>query len=258
MSGPKILTLDIETSPNLSWHFDTWHVDIAPIQIVEPSRMLCFAAKWEENKRIIFHHERETTHSDMVEHAVRLLDEADVVVTYNGDNFDLPWIEWERKLNGLTKPSPFVSVDLFKVIKREYKKAPARRSLDYITSQLGLTGKLQHKGYFPLWIDMNSDDEAVREKAHRTFRRYNKRDVLTTEELKFKLEESITNIPNVALYAPPTDPDPETRPPCPKGHDAAIRQGYKRTKTRRYRQYQCGVCGVWFSDTRSESGVGAA
>lgn len=255
MTGPKVLTLDIETSPHLSWHFDTFRVNINPIQIVEPSRIVCFAAKWEDKRRIIFQHEDQSSHSDMVEHMVRLLDEADVVVTYNGDEFDLPWIEWERKLWGIAKPSPFVSVDLYKVVKKNFKRGPARRSLDYITKQLHLTGKLQHEGYFPLWLAMNSDDPVEAARARRIFTRYNKRDVLTTEELKFALADDITNLPHIALYGDETEV-PMSCPAC--NSENYTRQGFKRTKVRRYPQFKCSDCGKWWSQNRSDMGVSAS
>ena len=253
-TGPRILTLDIETSPHKSWHFDTFRVNINPIQIIEPSRIVCFAAKWADKKQIIFQDENKTSYSDMIEHMIRLLDEADVVVTYNGDEFDLPWIEWERKLWRIHKPSPFVSVDLYKVVKKNFKRGPARRSLDYITSKLELTGKLHHEGYFPLWIAMSGDDPDLAKRAWNIFRRYNKRDVLTTEELFYALEDDITNMPHLALFGAEDDVDvPFCCPACLSTH--FTRQGYKRTKTRRYPQFQCQECGKWFSQNRSDMGV---
>ena len=251
---PRILTLDIETSPHLSWHFDTYRVDIRPIQVVEPSRIICVAAKWHDQKKVMFVSEWQMGHAEMIQTVRDWLDEADVVVTYNGDNFDLPHLRWAMDLHGVERPSPFVSVDLYKVLKREYKKAPVSKSLDYLTRRLSLTGKLAHEGYFPLWLKMNGSDP---EKALRVFTRYNKRDVVTTEELFDLSEHLVPNIPAAALY----DDSEDVQNPgltCPAGHTEFTRQGYKRTKTRRYPQYKCSVCGRWFSETRSDFGVSSA
>lgn len=256
MNGPKVLTLDIETSPHKSWHFDTFRVNISPQQIIEPSRIVCWAAKWQWKKNILFHDENQTSHSDMIESIVHLIDEADVVVTYNGDGFDLPWIDWERKLWDIPKPSPFVSVDLYKVVRRSFRNAPARRSLDYITRRLSLTGKLQHEGYFPLWLAMSGNDGTEARKAWNTFRKYNKQDVFTTEELYYVLHDEITNMPHLALF---NEEAPTSSLSCPACLSTRItRQGYKRTKTRRYPQYKCSDCGKWFSQTRSDMGTGTA
>jgi hypothetical protein len=119
MTGPKILTFDIETSPHLSWHFDTRNVFVNAIQNVQPSRVICWAAKWHDRNTVMFQSEVESTHMGML-HGIRdLLDQADVVVTYNGNGFDIPRLRWEFQQVGIPQPSPFVSVDLYNVPDRE-------------------------------------------------------------------------------------------------------------------------------------------
>ena len=51
------LTIDIETSPHLGYFFQTKNTFIQPSQIVEPTRMLSFAAKWEHENRVMFESE---------------------------------------------------------------------------------------------------------------------------------------------------------------------------------------------------------
>ena len=53
----KVLTIDIETSPHLAYTFSTRQAYITPIQVVEPTRMLSFAAKWEGKPQVIFESE---------------------------------------------------------------------------------------------------------------------------------------------------------------------------------------------------------
>ena len=253
--GPKILTLDIETSPNLSWHFDSWKVDIRPIQNVEPSRIICWSAKWADQRKVLFHSESQDSHAAMLGHISYLMDEADVVCTYNGDGFDLPWLRWEFEQAGTPRPSPYVSVDLYKIVKREFKKGPMSKSLAYITDRLQLTGKLEVGGYFPLWLAMNSDDPDAARKAWAKFTRYSKRDTLTTDELRVRLAPYITNLPALSLYS---DDELET-PVCPAcGSDDYQRRGSAYTKTRKYPRYQCNGCGKWFKGVRSEKGAGVS
>ena len=255
MTGPKILTFDIERCPHLSWHFGTRDVRITPVQNVSPSRTVCWAAKWRDGKRVLFHGEWEDSREAMLQGIRDLLDEADVVVGYNSDNFDIPVLRWEWEQEGIPQPSPFVSVDLYKVIRREFKTAPFNSTLAYITNKLSLTGKLEMGGYYELWASIANPDDPNHQRNLARFRRYNKRDVLTTEELFDVLEARVQNIPSTALYAVPERP--AEVPPCPRCPDGGrpTRQGYKRTKVRRYPQFQCQVCGRWFSDTRSEMGV---
>lgn len=251
MSERKILTLDIETSPHLCWSFQTWNTNITPIQIVEPTRVLCFAAKWRDKPKVIFESEYwGAGYPAMVKAARDLLDEADVLVTYNGDKFDIPHLNREIHLAGLTPPSPYLSVDLYKVVKKH--EVYASHKLAYITERLGLSGKMDNSGW-RLWKNVLSEDEAVRHKAWLEMRRYNKQDVVTTEEL-FEAMLPFINLPSAELYK--DEPD-ATRIACPAcDSDHVIRQGYKVTLTRRYQQFQCQSCGKWFRSPRSEGSSG--
>lgn len=264
--GPKILTVDIETSPMQSWHFGTRNINITLPQIKEPSRMICWAAKWLGEKKVLFRSEYHDGQWQMLEHLWHLLDEADVVVGYNSDKFDLRKIRREFRLMNqqrvavgmpsLGDPSPPVSVDLYKVIKKA--EDWDSHKLAWITEQLELSGKLDNSGW-PLWVacvDPDIDDDTKR-KAWALMRRYNKRDVVTTEEL-FIEYRPLCNIPNLALWGDAPVLTEDGRPPCPscKSHHVT-RQGYKRTKVRRYPQYKCEDCGRWYSESKSDMGVSA-
>lgn len=216
--------------------------------------MISFAAKWHDHKQISYLSEYEVGHELMVRGAWALLDQADVLVTYNGDGFDIPHFKREFELLGLGEPSPFVSVDLYKVIKRNFRQTFFSNKLGYITEQLSLTGKLEYGGYFPLWLKMNDPDPEVRRRAWNVFKRYNKRDVRTTEELFDLKRPVITNIPAASLYAE----DMPTELLCPScGGTEFVKRGFQYTKTRRYQAYQCS-CGRRFQDTRSDGSSGVA
>lgn len=265
----KVLTIDIETAPHLCYSFNLWNTNIAPIQIVEPSRMISFAAKWEDSKRVIFESEfdftldptaygpeelkmiRELERPDdrrrMVQRAFDLLDEADVVVTYNGDKFDLRRLGQEFRLAGLGQPSPFASVDLYKVIKAEEEWASHK--LAYITERYHLTGKLPNDG-FQLWLDCLAGDP----RAWRQMRRYNKRDVVTTEELKQACHDLKLNMPAAVLFSD----EPILEGSCPICGEQAQRRGYAYTKTRRYPRFYCAADKKWFRGNRSDRTAGIA
>lgn len=255
MSGPRILIFDIETSPHLSWHFGTRNLNIRPEQIKQPTRMICWAAKWYLEKPIYFRSEYHHCTEDMVQTLWKLLDEADMTVTYNGDKFDHPHAAREFRLMELSKPSPSISVDLYKVIKKN--EVYASHQMGYISGQLELPGKLSHSG-FRMWREAMGDfGEEAQHKAWGLMRRYNRQDLLPTEALFTEYLPVIPNLPSAGLFADPfTDEHP--LPVCPNPlclSTHVVRQGYKLTKTRRYRQYQCQDCRRWFSETRSEMGV---
>jgi len=256
----KVLTLDIETSPHLCYSFQVWNTNIAPIQIVEPTRMLSFAAKWEHENRVMFESEFDFTqaeefaprvaweerHHHMVEKAWELLNNADVVVGYNSDKFDLRHLNREFRLAGLGLPSPFASVDLYKVIKADEEWLSHK--LAYVTERYRLTGKMTNDG-FALWRGCLEGDP----KMWRQMRRYNKRDVVTTEELLHACSD-LTSMPALALY----DDEPILEGHCPTCREQGQRRGFAYTKTRRYPRYFCPTDKKWFRGNRSDRTAGIA
>jgi DNA polymerase elongation subunit (family B) len=257
MSEPKILVFDIETSPHLGWFWGLWKQNIRPDQIKDASRMICFAAKWVGSNSITFRSEYHHSREEMLLTLRNLLDEADVIVTYNGDKFDMKRAKREFRLAGIEQPSSSISVDLYKVIKKS-EDWPSH-SMGYIAESLGLSQKMKHHGFL-LWREAMGDfGEERQRKAWNIMRRYNKQDLKPTEDLFHRYEAEIA-LPAAGLWAPSAAEDREV-PSCPNPlcqSDHVTRQGYRRTKTRRYPQYHCETCGKWFSETRSESGVTAS
>lgn len=260
MNDPKILTLDIETSPHLGYFFSTKPQFISPSQIITPTRVISFAAKWHHRTVVKFWSEyegfnrwggatQEGCHLGMVKAAYDLLDEADVVVTYNGDNFDLRHLRREFRKYDLGQPSPFASVDLWKVVKKDEEWASHK--LSYITEQYHLTGKMENSG-FSLWRGVLSDDPELRRRSWLEMRRYNKQDVRTTEELFDAAADLIQNIPHADLYSD----EPAEEQTCKTCRGSLQRRGHAYTKTRRYARYYCNACRKWSRGTRSDRSVG--
>jgi DNA polymerase elongation subunit (family B) len=256
MNGPRILLLDIETSPHKVYSWNTYKTVIYPDFVIEPSRAICWAAKWLEEKPVFFKSEYHQDNRSMLLGIRDMLDAADVAVAYNGDRFDVPRLNQQFRLNGIPYPSPYTKVDLYKVIKK-IETWPFHK-LSWITTEMGMSGKLDPGGII-LWRECLGDfGEDRQRKAWAKMRRYNKRDVVTLEEVFHEYRGDITNLPSPLLWSEDKDLV-DTRPTCPNcGSTHVTRQGYKRTKTRRYPQYQCQGCGKWFSETRSEMGVQSA
>src|SRR5207253_3872004 len=85
----------------------------------------------------------------MIKEIWKLIDEADAVVHYNGQKFDIPHINTEFIRQGLGPPSPFHHIDLCKIVKKTFLFPSAK--LKYVAKELGLPGKVEHDG-FPLWV----------------------------------------------------------------------------------------------------------
>jgi DNA polymerase elongation subunit (family B) len=180
---PKILTWDIETSPAIVYSWGLFGQDHSVSQIIEPSRVLCFAAKWLDKKRTEFYSEYHTSREDMIAQAWRLLNEADIVVSYNGIGFDTKHMNREFLLAGLGPVSPFVDIDLLRINRANFKFLSNK--LGYVTEAVGLPTKLETGG-MELWKQVLANDP----KAWAKFKKYNVRDVAVTEKLYLLLAQS--------------------------------------------------------------------
>jgi hypothetical protein len=235
----KILYIDIETSPSLVYTFQFWNVNISPDKIVKPGGMMCFAYSWDDGETQFV---RGSSRA-MAKKVYQLLDQADVVVTYNGNKFDIPHLQRHLTLNGYTSPSPFVSVDLFAVVKREQRGVWPSLRLGYLAQELDLRGKLQNDG-FQLWIDCMAGDKAAWEQM----RDYNLRDVDLLKEMFPLLRHKVRNLPSASLYM---DTDERVCPNC--GSTSFQSRGIQRNKTRAYRRFLCNECRSWFRGNTSIS-----
>lgn len=224
---PRILFLDIETSPNVVHAWGLYNQNIALSQLVKPSRMLCFTAKFRGDGAAMFYRDP----SGMVKDAHELMTEADLIVHYNGNSFDVPILNSEFALAGLAPPSPSKHIDLYRVVKR-YFRFPSGK-LEYITKALGLEGKVKHSGH-DLWVRCMAGDP----KAWEIMRRYNVRDVVLLEKLYKLLLPWITNHPSVALY--------QDREGCRNCGSTNLRkEGFSYTDAGKYQRYQCRNCNAW-------------
>lgn len=241
INKPKILLLDIETSPNLVYTWGLWNQNIGLNQIEETSKVICFSAKWLGGaKRDTEFYSIQDKPGEMVKAAWRLLDEAHAVMHYNGSSFDIPHLNREFLEAGLGPPSHYANIDLYRVIKKFKFQS---RKLEHVSRQLGLEGKVQHEG-FNLWRQCMSGDP----KSWAKMERYNRRDVTLMEDLYELMLPWIPNLPNHRLYNPNAG--------CPRcGSTHVQKRGVLRTSTSLFQQYQCQKCKGWFKDTHRSLGA---
>lgn len=231
----KILVLDIETAPNTAHVWGLFKQTIAINQILDTGRVMCFAAKWAgERKKPVFFSEHTDGHVETIEAAHDLLTEADAVLSFNGERFDLPTLNREFLKYQLTPPSPYAHIDLLKVAKRRFRFASNK--LDHLARELGVKRKVSHRGH-QLWIDcMNGDDKAWREMEV-----YNKGDVITLEQIYQQMIPWIDTHPNVGLYI-----EDRHDPTCTNCGSVDVHsRGIQRNKTLSYQRFQCNDCGTW-------------
>lgn len=228
-----ILHLDIETAPHKSYVWGLFKQNVSINQIVEPGYTLCWAAKWHGTDKVLF---EKRTSKNWLNKLHKLLDEADIVVGYNSKKFDIPTINREFFMAGLKPPSPYKQVDLYQTVRSQFRFASNK--LDYVVQQLGLGGKVQHKG-MELWKEVMAN----KSDAWKEMKEYNKQDVVLTEKLYTKLLPWIKSHPVVGE-------DGYRCPSCGGVHVQS--RGYMKTKICTYRRYQCQDCGTWSRERLAE------
>lgn len=241
----RVLILDIETSPNLAYVWGLRNQFVAINQIEQSSEMLSWAAKWRGSDEVFFGSVHHNGKQEMVEGVHEMLEEADVVVTFNGERFDLPILNQEFLFAGMAPPKPYMSVDLYRTVSRRFR-TPSNK-LAYWLERLGLEGKTETGG-FDLWKQCMLGDE----EAWATMIQYNTDDVVRTEQL---MEKILPWIPNFPVEAS-TNEEGEAVVKCSCGSCRIQRRGYKRTASGlHYRQYACMDCGRWFRERTHDRDV---
>jgi uncharacterized protein YprB with RNaseH-like and TPR domain len=151
----KTLYLDIETTPIKAYVWGLWDQNVSIDQIIEPTEMLCFGARWGGSKKVIFKSVHHDGKKAMLEELHALMEEADVLVGWNSAAFDHKHINREFLENGMTPPSPVKDLDLMSVVKANFQ-FPSNK-LDYVAQKLGVGAKVKHSG-FSLWIKCMAGD----------------------------------------------------------------------------------------------------
>jgi len=235
----RLLTIDIETRPMESRHWGLWGQNIGINQIQRPDGLLCFAAQFSGERKVHFHAQWTDGERDMVKAAHRLFDEADVVMGWNSDRFDIPWLERCFIEQRLHAPSPFKRYDLMKQVKK-HARLPSYK-LDFVAGWLGVGRKVRTGGY-DLWDDVLQGDP----KAQAKMRRYNIQDTRLTGEVFEDLRaRGWASAPvNHAMHGA------HVCPHC--GGDHLQARGYQEGLTRTYKRWFCRDCKRWSQSTHSE------
>jgi DNA polymerase elongation subunit (family B) len=243
MKQLKALVLDIETSPIRAWVWGTRDQQISIPQIDRDSFVMAWSAKWVKDpaSKIIYRdqrHARNIANDKPILQPLReLLDEAEIVITQNGQSFDGPRINARFMLQGIKPPSPYRHFDTYRLVRRVAQFTSNK--LEYLTEHLNTKyKKLSHKKYpgFSLWTEcMKGNMDAWHE-----MEKYNKHDVLSTTELFVNLRAWAPEyMPRIFVISDPS------RECATCGKTKLQARGYAVTKTARFHRYQCTACGSW-------------
>ena len=238
----RILLLDIETAPNIAHVWGLWNQNVGINQIQASSYVMCWSAKWHSDKEVQFDSVFQSTPKRMLKRIYKLVNDADVVVHYNGTKFDMPTLNKEFVIHGMPPPSPYKQVDLLRTARKQFR-FPSNK-LDYVAQALGLGHKIKHTGH-DLWVRCMAKDP----EAWAVMEKYNKQDVVLLEKVYDRLLPWVQGHPNHGAYDEPGIP---VCPNCGSGH--LQRRGFSRTQVNKYARFQCQECGTWSREPVSELG----
>lgn len=198
---PRILIFDIETTPMLSFHWRTFKENIAPVQVVEYSQVLCWAAKWLGSDTVLFDSQKDDEDDRRIcESLWELCDQADVIVAHNGQAFDMSFMRTRWLYYKMTPPSPVKIVDTLKIARHQF--GFPNNKLETLVRYLDLGSKLAHHG-FQLWLDcLGRSTKKAYAEGWKVMEEYNIQDVLILEEFYLRVRAWDAMHPNLALFYP--------------------------------------------------------
>jgi len=244
MNKPKILTLDLETAPIEGYVWGLFDQNMGLNQIKQDWTILAWAAKWygDPASKVRYMDNRKVKNvrddKKLVKGLAALLNEADIIITQNGKNFDVKKVNARALINKLPpiKPfSPSQHIDIYKEEKKIF--GFTSHKLEYKTEQINKKyKKLKHGKYpgFALWKAVLAGDPL----AWKEMEKYTKYDVLSTEE-HYDLVKGWIKIPALSAFID----DEKMR--CQCGSDKLVKKGFANTDTGKFQIYHCRTCGKW-------------
>jgi hypothetical protein len=237
--GAKVLLFDVETSPIISHTWGIWDQNVALNQIQKDWHIMSWAAKWLDDppNKVMYQDQRNakdiSDDKKLLQGIWKLLDEADVVITQNGISFDSKKLNARFVLNGMQPPSKYRHIDTKRLATKHF--AFTSNKLEYMTDKLNTKYKKLKHGKFPghsMWVQCMAGNQA----AWKSMEKYNKYDVLSLEELYYKLIPWDSTI-DFSVFSDKHDIL------CSCGSTNFKDNGHAYTSTGKYKRYKCLDCG---------------
>lgn len=239
---PKILIFDLENAPTKAAVWGMWKQNINLAAITEEWYMLSWSAKWlfdTETFSDVLTPEESIAGDDkrIMESLWAFIDDADILIGHNINGFDVQKMNTRFVVNGIMPPSPYQTIDTLYAARKNF--AFTSNKLDYLCKQFGVAQKADNGG-IGRWIgccDGNPEDLLEMEK-------YNRQDIVASEELYMAMRPYIKAHPNIALYM---DQDHDACYKCGSTNikwlfDDAGNPKYYYTNVNKYPVYRCNEC----------------
>lgn len=242
MEKPRILFYDCETSPLQAWVWGTGEQYIRHQQLIRGYQrwgIICITYCWNDGepaKSIDWGYEEQDTKKVVAEFD-EIVKQADHLIGKNSDRFDVKMINACRMFAGLPgMPEWMLSKDDLEKQMRRYFRLPSQ-SLDYISGQLGLGGKIKME--LQDWINICEKNGEGLQSFNRMIE-YGKKDTEDTRALWNRLVEHFDPKFNMNAYIEGTTGR------CKHADCGSVnitRNGSRTSGGVKYQCYKCSLCG---------------
>jgi hypothetical protein len=239
-TAPRVLIYDIETAPILAHVWGLWENNVSLNQIVTDWHVMSWSAKWlDDPPNKVMYMDQRNAKSVQDDKAILqgiwdLLNEADVVITQNGINFDQKKLNARFIMNGMQPPGSYKHIDTKKIASKVF--GFTSNKLEYMTDKLCTTYKKSKHRKFP-GHEMWEQCLAGNLEAWKEMEVYNRYDVLSLEELYRKLIPWDNSL-NFNLYHDGLEHI------CKCGSKDFTKNGFYYAQTSKFQKYRCKKCGA--------------
>lgn len=194
---PKILFLDVESTPDVAVTFKRFKANMSQEHILqEGGWLLSIAYAFNEGEVISSSltpsQACANDDSQLVAELWCAIEEADMIVAHNLDRFDMPLFKARCVINGFAPPKRVKQIDTLKLAKQMKFQSNRLDSLGYV---LGEGSKIKHSG-IDLWVKCMEGDLT----SLQAMEEYNRQDVVLLRNVYHRLKAFDNNHPNAALY----------------------------------------------------------
>ena len=203
-SAPKILLYDLETSMIQAYVWGLWQQNVNINAIIEDWYIICWSAKWLGTDKMLnssVHTEqsglgpRTRDNEFVVVHKLwSLVDEADILVAYNGKRFDRKKMNAKFLEYGLPEPTPYKVIDPMLIVKGNF--ALTSNKMDFVTKYIDSNDAGKLNTNLQLWIDAMNDDTDALDRMQT----YCDEDINVLERVYMAVRHWDKNAPNLALH----------------------------------------------------------
>ena len=203
-NAPKILLYDLETSMIKAYVWSIWNTNVNINSIIEDWYVICWSAKWLGTDTMInssvhtegrMGYERtRDNEAAVILKLWKLVDEADILIAYNGKKFD------RKKMNAkfleyeLPEPSPYKVIDPMLIVKGNF--ALTSNKMDFVTKYIDSNDEGKLTTNLQLWIDAMNDDTIALDRMQE----YCDEDINVLERVYMAVRHWDKNAPNLALH----------------------------------------------------------